>query len=148
MKAFKNFFQRYETYSDNYTFQYLMFLVISGFSGGILFMNIIGAIIGSEHYVDGKATGYVTIFENKGVFFPSHEGVINTTQTGIISTETHLFSIDNNVNDSLLINTLDSAVTKGWKVQLVYHETFGRNWFRNRGSTDTFVDTCIVLSKQ
>jgi hypothetical protein len=46
-----------------------------------------------------------------------------------------------------VVKTLDSAAQYGWKVKLVYHETIGKNWFGNRGSTDHFITKCEVLEK-
>jgi hypothetical protein len=46
-----------------------------------------------------------------------------------------------------VIATLDSAATEGWKVKIKYHETFGKNWFSNRGETNYFVKEVQVLDK-
>jgi hypothetical protein len=46
-----------------------------------------------------------------------------------------------------VIATLDSAATYGWKVKVKYHETFGKNWFNNRGETNYFVKEVEVLDK-
>jgi hypothetical protein len=45
------------------------------------------------------------------------------------------------------IANLDSAATYGWKVKIKYHETFGKNWFSNRGETNYFVNEVEVLDK-
>ena len=57
------------------------------------------------------------------------------------------FSVDNDVNDPKVIATLDSAANYGWKVKIRYHETFGENWFSNRGETNYFVKEVHVLDK-
>jgi hypothetical protein len=57
------------------------------------------------------------------------------------------FSVDNDVNDPKTIAALDSAATYGWKVKIKYHQTFGKNWFSNRGETNFFVNEVQVLDK-
>jgi hypothetical protein len=57
------------------------------------------------------------------------------------------FSVDNDVNDPTVISTLDSAATQGWKVKIKYHETWNKNWFKNRGETNYFVKEVQVLDK-
>jgi hypothetical protein len=39
------------------------------------------------------------------------------------------------------------GATEGWKVKIKYHETFGKNWFSNRGETNYFVKEVEVLDK-
>lgn len=101
----------------------------------------------SENYSNGERIGVITQFSNTGVFFKSHEGHLNVTQTGMNSSVPFDFSIDNDREDPALIATIDSAAQYGWKVKLVYHETCGKNWFGNRGATDHFVTKCEVLEK-
>ena len=115
----------------------------------------------SENYSNGERIGVITQFSNTGVFFKSHEGHLNVTQTGMNSSVPFDFSIDNDREDPALIATIDSAAQYGWKVKLVYHETCGKNWFGNRGATDPsslgkncnftvpvhFVTKCEVLEK-
>jgi hypothetical protein len=57
------------------------------------------------------------------------------------------FSVDNDVNDPKVISTLDSAATYGWKIKIKYHQTFGKNWFSNRGETNYFVKEVEVLDR-
>lgn len=57
------------------------------------------------------------------------------------------FSVDNDNEPDGVVTTLDSAAQHGWKVKLVYHETFGWNWFGNRGSTNHFISKVEVLEK-
>jgi hypothetical protein len=57
------------------------------------------------------------------------------------------FSVDNDNEPAGLVALLDSAAQYGWKVELKYHETFGKNWFANRGSTNHFVTSCKVLDR-
>jgi len=46
-----------------------------------------------------------------------------------------------------VISALDSAATYGWKVKVKYHETYGKNWFSNRGETNYFVKEVQVLDR-
>ena len=96
---------------------------------------------------DGERIGVITQFSKTGVFYKSHEGHLNVTQTGMNSSVPFDFSIDNDREDENLVKTIDSAAQYGWKVKLVYHETFGKNWFNNRGATDHFITKCEVLEK-
>ncbi len=101
----------------------------------------------SENYSNGERIGVVTQFSKTGVVFKSNEGHLNVTQTGMNSSVPFDFSIDNDNEPLGLIQTIDSAAQFGWKVKLVYHETFGKNWFGNRGETSHFVTECQVLEK-
>ena len=101
----------------------------------------------SENYSNGERIGVITQFSNSVVMFKSHEGHLNVTQTGMNSSVPFDFSIDNDHEDENLIKTIDSAAQYGWKVKLVYHETFGKNLLSNRGDTDHFISKCEVLEK-
>jgi hypothetical protein len=101
----------------------------------------------SENYSNGERIGVITQFSESGMVFKSHEGHLNVTQTGMNSSVPFDFSIDNDREDPLVIATLDSAAQHGWKVKLIYHETFGKNWFHNRGETSHFVTKVEVLEK-
>ena len=104
----------------------------------------------SENYSNGERIGFVTKFSNRGLIWKSWEGELNLTQTGMNTSSTFQFSIDNDRQDdntTRLIKILDSAATQGWKVKIRYHETTGKNWFRNRGETDHFVETVEVLDR-
>lgn len=101
----------------------------------------------TENYSNGERIGMITKFSKKGLVFDSWEGSLNTTQTGMNSATPFEFSVDNDVNDPKVISTLDSAATEGWKVKIKYHETFGKNWFGNRGETNYFVKEVVVLDK-
>jgi hypothetical protein len=101
----------------------------------------------SENYSNGERIGMITKFSEKGLIWSSWEGTLNTTQTGMNSAEPFEFSVDNDVNDPKVISTLDSAATQGWKVKIKYHQTFGKNWFSNRGETNHFVKEVIVLDR-
>ena len=57
------------------------------------------------------------------------------------------FSVDADSEDPNIVATLDSAATYGWKVKIVYHETFGKNWFGTRGETNHFVTSVDVLDR-
>ena len=101
----------------------------------------------SENYSNGERIGVITQFSETGILWKSHEGHLNVTQTGMNSSVPFDFSIDNDNEQPEVINTLDSAAEHGWKVKLVYHETQGKNWFRNRGETDHFITKVEVLEK-
>jgi hypothetical protein len=101
----------------------------------------------SENYSNGERIGVVTQFSKTGVVWKTHEGHLNITQTGMNSSVPFDFSIDIDNEPETLVKTIDSAAQFGWKVKLVYHETFGKNWFRNRGETSHFVEKCEVLEK-
>lgn len=115
-----------------------------------LFIALLGIIILSsctENYSNGERIGMLTKFSQKGLVYDSWEGTLNTTQTGMNSSTPFEFSVDNDVNDEKVIKTLDSAATNGWKVKIKYHQTYGKNWFSNRGETDYFVKEVDVLDK-
>jgi hypothetical protein len=102
----------------------------------------------SENYSNGERIGLVTKFSRSGVMYKSWEGELHITQTGMNSTMNDFeFSIDNDHEDQTIINQIDSAAQHGWKVKLTYHETVGKNWFSNRGSTDHFITGVEVLDK-
>jgi len=122
----------------------LIFLLISiGIFWGI------SLAIFRENYSNGERIGLVTNFSKSGVFWKSWEGELNLTQTGMNSNgfKPFKFSIDNDKEQSELIAKIDSAVTFGWKVKLVYHQTFGWNWFNNRGETNYFVTDCLMIDR-
>jgi hypothetical protein len=101
----------------------------------------------TENYSNGERIGMITKFSQKGLVYSSWEGSLNTTQTGMNSATPFEFSVDNDVNDPTVISTLDSAATQGWKVKIKYHETWNKNWFKNRGETNYFVKEVQVLDK-
>ena len=99
----------------------------------------------SENYSNGERIGVITQFSETGLIFKSWEGHLNVTQTGMNSSRPFDFSIDNDKPDHRIITTLDSAAQHCWKVKLVYHETLGFNWFKNRGETEHFINKVEVL---
>lgn len=101
----------------------------------------------SENYSNGERIGLVTQFSKSGIIWKSHEGHLNMTQTGMNSSTPFDFSIDNDNEDTSVVATLDSAANFGWKVKITYHQTSGKNWFKNRGETDHFVTNVQVLDK-
>jgi len=101
----------------------------------------------SENYSNGERIGVITQFSKTGIIWKSWEGHLNVTQTGMNSSVPFDFSIDNDHEPAEVVNTLDSAAQHGWKVKLIYHETFGWNWFSNRGNTNHFITTVQVLEK-
>ena len=102
----------------------------------------------SENYSNGERIGLVTKFSRSGIMYKSWEGELHITQTGMNSTMNDFeFSIDNDKEDQNIINQIDSAAQHGWKVKLTYHETLGKNWFHNRGSTSHYITGVEVLDK-
>lgn len=101
----------------------------------------------SENYSNGERIGVITQFSKSGIIWKSHEGHLNVTQTGMNSSVPFDFSVDNDNEPEGVITILDSAAQHGWKVKLIYHETFGWNWLNNRGSTDHFISKVEVLEK-
>lgn len=101
----------------------------------------------TNNYSNGERIGMITKFSKKGLVFDSWEGTLNTTQTGMNSGNSFEFSVDNDVNDPKVIAKLDSAANLGWKVKIKYHQSFGLNWFNNRGETNFFVSEVVVLDK-
>jgi hypothetical protein len=101
----------------------------------------------SENYSNGERIGLVTQFSKRGMLWKSWEGHLNITQTGMNSADGFDFSIDNDKENEKTISLLDSAASIGWKVKLIYHESFGFNWLSNRGETNHFIDSVIVVDK-
>ena len=103
----------------------------------------------TENAANGERIGLITQFSKSGVFWKSWEGHLNLTQTGMNSSSSTPFdfSIDNDNEPETLVKTIDSAAQYGWKVKMIYHETFGKNWLSNRGETNHFVVKCEVLDK-
>jgi hypothetical protein len=103
----------------------------------------------TENYSNGERIGLVTQFSKSGLIFKTHEGHLNLTQTGMNSSSAvpFDFSVDADSEDPKVVSTLDSAATCGWKVKIVYHETFGKNWFSTRGETNHFVKSVDVLDR-
>ena len=101
----------------------------------------------SENYSNGERIGVITQFSETGLIWKSWEGHLNITQTGMNSADGFDFSIDNDKENEKTISLLDSAASIGWKVKLIYHESFGFNWLSNRGETNHFIDSVIVVDK-
>ena len=113
----------------------------------ILFISVILTVFltsCSENYSNGERIGLITQFSKSGLVWKSWEGHLNLTQTGMNSSSMTPFdfSVDNDNEPFGLVAKLDSAARFGWKVKLVYHQTFGWNWFSNRGETNHFVTEC------
>ena len=101
----------------------------------------------TENYSNGKRVGTVTQFSKTGNFFKSYEGHLNVTQTGMNTANGFDFSLDNDNEPKGIAAILDSAQNYGWKVELTYHQVFGKNWFGNRGHTDYFITDVTVLDR-
>lgn len=113
----------------------------------ITLLSIIILTSCSENYSNGERIGVITQFSETGMIWKSWEGHLNVTQTGMNSSVPFDFSIDNDRADQNVIKTLDSAAQHGWKVKLIYHETFGKNWFHNRGETSHFITEVQILER-
>lgn len=101
-----------------------------------------------EQYSNGERIGVITRFSQKGVIWKSWEANLNVTQTGMnTSGEPFEFSVDNNKVNNELVNTLDSAANKGWKVKVIYHQALNENITGSRGHTNYFVDKLEVLDR-
>lgn len=96
----------------------------------------------------GQAVGFVTHLTHTGVFWKSYELELNSSQTGMTSTANELdLSIDNEHEDTAVVNQLDSAQKHGWKVQIDYEEKFGTNCMTNRGNTAKFIKKVEILDR-
>jgi hypothetical protein len=101
----------------------------------------------SENYSNGERIGLVTQFSKRGMIWKTYEGHLNITQTGMNSADGFDFSIDGSKEDPEIVTLLDSAASYGWKVKLIYHQTFGKNLLGARGETNYFIDSVIVVDK-
>jgi len=103
----------------------------------------------TENYANGERIGLVTQFSQSGIVWKSWEGHLNLTQTGMNSSSAQPFdfSVDNDHPEEDVISLIDSAANFGWKIKITYHETFGKNWFHNRGETSHFVTKVEVLDR-
>ena len=117
----------------------------------ILCISVIALTLAScsENYSKGERIGTVVQFSKTGLIFDSWEGQLNLTQTGMnTSGEPFNFSFDNDLDDQQeLIDLVNEAQAKGWKIKLKYHEVTGWNWFNNRGNTNHFVTAVEVIDK-
>lgn len=102
----------------------------------------------SQRYSSGERVGLITQFSRTGLIWKTWEGHLNVTQTGMNSSHEFDFSIDRNKESERqsVIKTLQNAASNGWKVKLIYHEVKGENLVYERGETNFFVDSVIVLS--
>lgn len=113
-----------------------------------LILTIFAFAACTENYANGERVGMVTRFTKKGLMFDTWEGSLNLTQTGMNTSGVPFdFSVDRDREDPKLVAMIDSAANHGWKVKLNYHETFGKNWFNNRGETNHFVTSVDVLDR-
>jgi hypothetical protein len=121
----------------------------AGKTGLAMILLLISLIFSScsENYSNGNRVGTITRFSKQGHMCKSWEGHLNVTQTGMNSGGQFEFSIDNDNEDEGVIASLDSALQKGWIVDVTYHEVAGLNWLNNRGETDYFVTGVKVLER-
>lgn len=113
----------------------------------IAIVTILFATSCTENFSNGERVGTITQFSRTGFLFKTYEGHLNVTQTGMNSATGFDFSIDGNNEDPKIVATLDSAVSKGWKVELKYHLVKGYNFFGTRGHTDFFISEVKVLDR-
>jgi len=102
----------------------------------------------SENYSNGERIGLITQFSSTGLVWKSLEGELHVTQTGMNSTMKDFeFSISvDDLPPKLEYRFLPpSLVDTG--VKLTYHETFGKNWFSNRGETNHFITGVQILDR-
>lgn len=117
------------------------------FVGFVVLYVLFGLYSQTENYSEGERIGFVTKFSHKGVNWKSWEGELNVTQTGMNSSSLFDFSIDNNNENPSIIALIDSAANYGWKIKVKYHQTYFKNWFKNRGETDYFINNVEVLDR-
>lgn len=98
----------------------------------------------SENYSSGNMIGTISKFSKTGFVFKTWDGSLDPVK---INSQNFKFSIDRDSDDDNLIKTIDSAMNYGWKVELSYIETFGKNWFSNRGQNSIFIKSCNVLDR-
>ncbi len=101
----------------------------------------------TENYSNGERIGYITQFSETGLIWKSWEGHLNVTQTGMNSSVPFDFSLDNDTDNPDLVEAFKEAAEHGYKVKLTYHQTFGFNWFSNRGETNHFINGIEILDK-
>ncbi len=63
--------------------------------------------LSTETYSEGERIGFVTKFSNKGRFWKSWEGELNLTQTGMNTSSTFQFSIDNDENPKKILAAIE-----------------------------------------
>lgn len=96
----------------------------------------------------GRAVGFITHFTYSGVFWKSWDLELNKSQTGMTSTANEMdLSIDNDNQDTAMVNVIDSAQRFGWKVQIDYQSYFATNCNSNRGSNNKFIKKIEVLDR-
>ena len=93
----------------------------------------------SENYSNGKRVGYLVKFSKKGWVCDTWEGTLNQSQTGMTSTVSFDFSVDRDNKNQALIDSMQSALDNGFKIEVEYHQVKGWNWWHNRGETSYFV---------
>ena len=100
----------------------------------------------TNNYSQGERVGIITKFSNKGLINKSWEGDLkiapNIANGGMVgSYEDFLFSIDNDntISCETSIDTINLYNKLGIPVVVTYQETFGKNWWSNRGDTDHFI---------
>ena len=118
----------------------------------VLFLLISVMLFSSctEYFSKGSCVGTITKLSNEGLIFKSYEATLNVTQTGMNSSgEPFEFSVDNDKKEEAktTIATLDSAIINGWKVKVIYHSCLFKNTFFNRGYTNNFIDTLVIVDR-
>ncbi len=113
----------------------------------VAIFGLVFSLAATEDYSEGERIGFVTKFSHKGRFWKSWEGELNLTQTGMNTSSLFNFSVDNDQESEQIVSIIDSAVNRGWKVKVTYHQTLMKNWFKNRGETSYFVKSVEVVDR-
>lgn len=104
----------------------------------------------TENYSEGERVGQIVKLTQKGLLFKSWEaqlnlgGVVSGGDAGMAA-NTFEVSFDNDKKQKNLVDSLQSAMNSGKRVKISYHETYGWNWFKNRGETNYFVIDVKIL---
>ena len=114
---------------------------------GVICFIFFAITASTENYSEGERIGFITKFSHKGRFWKSWEGELNLTQTGMNTSSLYDFSIDNDNESKYVVAMIDSAVNNGWKVKLIYHQVYFKNWLSNRGETDFFINSIEILDR-
>ena len=113
----------------------------------VLFAMCVSLVSCTNNFSNGERVGFLVKFSKVGFIWKSYEGELNLSQTGMNTSSTFPFSLDNDNEPAGVAATLDSAATYGWKVKVKYHQVKFLNWFGNRGHTDYFVTSVEVLDR-
>lgn len=112
----------------------------------LILITIVALSSCTNNYSQGERVGIITKFSNKGLMCKSYEGDLkvapNIANGGMVGQyEDFNFSIDNDntVVCETSVDTINLYNKLGIPVVLTYQQTFGHNWFNNRGDTQYYV---------